>query len=461
MMRKTLSLLFAALLISTASYSAPSVSSVSGTITNGSALTIAGSSFGTGPSDVSFLGGASGNIESGTTSAVFTGTNWASDTTWADPVYSTTQAHSGSKSIYCNGLEAGEDFNCKFYYSLPNPITSSGTLFLSYWVRITPSSGHAWHQWKINRFSNANTIVDNYNQLIFFSWDNDNGPQLCVDPNVIPYTSVDVSPVATTSTWQRIDQYIVGGVSAGSYTITQYIPGVSKTADTVSPYATFRSGEDWNYIIWQNYLGNDGSGSADIYYDDIYVSANSRARVEIGDASTYTACTHFEIQPTTSWASGSIGITCNRGSFGTSDTAYVYVIASDGTYNSTGKAITFGGGSSDTTDPAIAITSPTSSSTYSASNASLYLAGTASDNVAVSSVAWSNSAGGSGAATGTTSWSVASITLTSGTNIITVTATDSSGNTAIDTITVTYTPSTPSAGGVVVSGCALSGVKIN
>lgn len=458
-MKRVLSLLLTALLIATASHAAPSVSSVSGTVTNGSALTIAGSSFGTGPADVSWTGAS---IEAGTVGNAFTATNWASDTDpdWALPMYSTTQAHSGTKSIYC-GVTAGDEYNSIFTYDFPNPITSSGTLFLSFWVRITPSDGHAWHQWKINRFSNAATIVDGYNQLIMFSWDNENGTQVCVDPNVIVYSGVEPSPVGVTSTWQRIDQYIVGGVSAGSYTITQYVPGVSKTADILDPYATFRSGENWNWLIFQNYLGNTSSGSADIYYDDIYVSANSRARVEIGDASTYTACTHFEIQPSTSWSSSSIGITCNRGSFGASDTAYVYVIASDGTYNSTGKAITFGGGSSDTTNPSVAITSPTSSSTYSTSNASLYLAGTASDNVAVSSVAWTNSAGGSGTATGTTSWSVASITLTSGTNIITVTATDSSGNTAIDTITVTYTPSAPSAGGVIISGCTLSGVTIN
>lgn len=322
-------------------WAAPAPASFSGPATDGSSITISGSSFGTGPSDVSWTGA---NIEAGTTGNAFAATNWASDTDpdWALPMYSTAQAHSGSKSIYC-GVTAGDEYNSIFTYSFPNPVTSSGSLFVSYWVRITPSSGHAWHQWKINRFSNAATIVDGYNQLIMFSWDNENGTQVCVDPNEVSYSGVDPSPVGTASTWQRIDQWIVGGVSNGAYYITQWVPGSTKVSDSLNPYATFRSGGNWNYLIFQNYLGNTDSGSADIYYDDIYVSVGSQARVEIGNASTYSACTHMEIQPVTSWASSFIAVTVNRGSFGSSDTAYLYVVDSAGAINSSGLQITFGG----------------------------------------------------------------------------------------------------------------------
>lgn len=98
------------------------------------------------------------------------------------------------------------------------------------------------------------------------------------------------------------------------------------------------------------------------------------------------------------------------------------------------------GSFSDTTSPAVTITSPTNGTTYSTSTAAVSLAGTASDNVSLSSVSYSNDRGGSGACTGTTSWSKDAIQLFSGANIITITATDTSGNTATDTLTVTYTP---------------------
>ncbi|MBN2020809.1 MAG: hypothetical protein JW749_11370 [Sedimentisphaerales bacterium] len=94
----------------------------------------------------------------------------------------------------------------------------------------------------------------------------------------------------------------------------------------------------------------------------------------------------------------------------------------------------------DTTPPTVAITSPTSNPTYSTSSSPLSIGGTASDNVGVTQVTWSNNRGGSGTCSGTTSWSAIGITLYSGQNVITVTAWDAANNTATDTLTVTYTP---------------------
>jgi hypothetical protein len=96
----------------------------------------------------------------------------------------------------------------------------------------------------------------------------------------------------------------------------------------------------------------------------------------------------------------------------------------------------------DTTRPAVTITGPTSAATLTVITSPLALSGTASDNIGVTQVTWTNSRGGSGTATGTTSWSVPSITLVSGSNVITVTARDAAGNTRTDTLTVTYSPDT-------------------
>ncbi len=89
--------------------------------------------------------------------------------------------------------------------------------------------------------------------------------------------------------------------------------------------------------------------------------------------------------------------------------------------------------------PTISITSPTSSPTYATTVATISIGGSASDNVGVTQVTWSNNRGGSGTAAGTTSWTVAGIALLSGVNEITVRAADASGNTSTDTISVTYT----------------------
>jgi hypothetical protein len=92
----------------------------------------------------------------------------------------------------------------------------------------------------------------------------------------------------------------------------------------------------------------------------------------------------------------------------------------------------------DTTQPNVTITSPTSNATHTVTSANLTLGGTASDNVAVTQVSWTNSRGGSGTASGTSNWSASGITLQTGSNVLTVTARDAAGNTRTDTLTVTY-----------------------
>ena len=94
----------------------------------------------------------------------------------------------------------------------------------------------------------------------------------------------------------------------------------------------------------------------------------------------------------------------------------------------------------DTTPPEINITSPTSNDTYSTNISVVSIWGNASDATSgISTVKWENNKGGSGAASGTTSWSISNIgLLVDAENIITVTTTDNAGNSASDSITVTY-----------------------
>src|SRR5437899_13040530 len=91
----------------------------------------------------------------------------------------------------------------------------------------------------------------------------------------------------------------------------------------------------------------------------------------------------------------------------------------------------------------VTVTSPTSNTTYTTSSLLLTLGGTASDNVGVTRVTWTNSRGGSGTATGTTSWTAGGIVLQPGTNVLTVTAQDAVGNTETATLTVTLVQAFP------------------
>ncbi|WP_347274635.1 SBBP repeat-containing protein [Candidatus Kuenenia sp.] len=98
----------------------------------------------------------------------------------------------------------------------------------------------------------------------------------------------------------------------------------------------------------------------------------------------------------------------------------------------------------DTTPPEITITSPTTNDTYSTTISVVSLWGNASDATSgIASIIWSNNQGGKGAASGTASWSISNIgLLVDVENVITVTAKDNAGNSASDTITVTYSEPT-------------------
>jgi len=64
-------------------------------------------------------------------------------------------------------------------------------------------------------------------------------------------------------------------------------------------------------------------------YDDIYYSY-TQARVELGNAATYAASTHREVQLPKSWTDGEITFTVNKGSFPSASNQYLFVIDQSG-----------------------------------------------------------------------------------------------------------------------------------
>ncbi len=90
--------------------------------------------------------------------------------------------------------------------------------------------------------------------------------------------------------------------------------------------------------------------------------------------------------------------------------------------------------------PTVTIATPTTNPTLTAKTPFITLGGTAAPSgSAIAQVTWSNDRGGSGTASGTTVWSINTVPLQAGTNVITVSATDTDGNTGTDTLTVSFT----------------------
>ncbi len=115
--------------------------------------------------------------------------------------------------------------------------------------------------------------------------------------------------------------------------------------------------------------------------------------------------------------------------------------ARDAAGNSATATLTVTNSVGDTTPPSISITAPTSGSTYASTSATISVGGTAGDNIGLAQVSWANDRGGSGTATGLATWTVPSIALQSGSNVLAFTSRDIAGNVTSRTLTVSYTPS--------------------
>jgi hypothetical protein len=89
----------------------------------------------------------------------------------------------------------------------------------------------------------------------------------------------------------------------------------------------------------------------------------------------------------------------------------------------------------------IAILSPAAN--FSTTGTTVSLSGSASGGTGTLRVTWTDDRGGSGTASGATSWTITSLTLATGANNITATVTDGSGKMAAKTILVTRATTTP------------------
>ncbi|MFO7653428.1 MAG: hypothetical protein R6X25_06365 [Candidatus Krumholzibacteriia bacterium] len=226
----------------------------------------------------------------------------------------------------------------------------------------------------------------------------------------------------------------------------------------------------WDFVQWMSdetddsldmfWLGNyvkDGAAEwVHSWFDDVYVD-KSWARVEIGDDLVYANCSQREMQIPTSWSSGQITCNANRGSFPPGQRLFLFVVDANGV-PSAGVPLEFATSGDDATAPVIFVGQSQLLGTIYGDLPGdfvdgrwrvvgrgpgepmpphyLQLAGTASDDVGIARVTWSNSLGGSGNAAGSVNWSIEGIELKPGVNVITITCYDLSGNATSTSLTI-------------------------
>ncbi|MEJ0084588.1 MAG: DUF4082 domain-containing protein [Pseudomonadota bacterium] len=323
-------------------------------------------------------GGANGLYKYGSTS-VFPTDTYNSESYWVDVVFNTTTGPADSTAPVVT-----------ITTPTSNATTTATSTPFSFGGTATDAVGVTQVSWSNNRGGSGNATGTG-------SW-SVSGVALQSGANILTVTARDAA--GNTSTDTLTVTYNATDTTAPTVTITSPTSS-STTSVSATPFTIGGTAADAvgvTSVSWTNSRGGSGTATG-----------------------------------TTSWSAS--GIVLQTGS------NVLTVTARDAAGNSSTDTLTVTY-TADTTAPTVTITSPTSNATLSVNTASLTLGGTAADAVGVTQVTWSNSRGGSGTATGTTSWSASGITLQSGSNVLTVTARDAAGNSRTDTLTVTYTPDT-------------------
>jgi hypothetical protein len=423
-------------------YSAPSISSSATTLNNGQYISISGSEFGAGDNTPSLWD----NFENGSTGSRLNAQplvgSWVHISDPTPTIYSNNYAHSGTKSAYTpNSSKAG---NIRV-----NNLESASRIYWSFWFRYNNNDCSGCQTKLIQLWGNGSDQCDygpgfmsgGFSGSWFASYNIASGNDCSTGKVQMSY-----GHTPSQNNWhfaevilERSSNY---GVSDG--TIIMRIDN-RDAYSRIGNSLTRTNSQDWrSALFFYGFTNNSGLGNFSI--DDAYLN-NSWSRVMLGNASQYSNCTKLDVQPVVSWTNSSIKATFNAGDYSTGQTAYLYVIDSNGNISNSHQ-ITIGqalGSSNDSTEdnaPTVVINSPTSNNTYTVNTNQIDITGSTSDDYGVVNVTWSNNHGDSGTALDNSgswsSFSLQDVSLQEGSNIITVTATDTEGQTATDTLTVTY-----------------------
>lgn len=344
----------------------PAVTSVTGLPQAGAHLTISGSGFGTkgvaAPLKYDdFEGGTLGSSVSG----------WATTSGGADgnlsltPTYSNTQLRTNSnKSLECSFWFVSVDSNqYGNNFGMTGDTSESGHIdglllhkvYMDVWYYYkpysTPSRNHK--PFRLHSNTGGSGQPNEYYGMwceagAILSHDGGGSGAWLADSLGITYFQ---------NRWRHIQFWTKEsspGLSDGDVRVTL---DNTVALDSISHWNTRAADSVHYWAVWMgNYLGHDAAagcsasqGNSYTYWDNAYIDT-TWAHVEIGNASTYRACTQTEIQVPTAWSPTSIAITVNQGAFGSLAGEYVYVTNANGQVNAAGYPL--GTGSGDIVSPA-------------------------------------------------------------------------------------------------------------
>jgi hypothetical protein len=304
---------------------APSVSGVSGDISQRAALSVSGTAFGPAPDVILFddfeNGTDGGAILTGPGSAVVGQWNRAGGT----PYYTDSYSVSGSISFQANMATTWVEYMECLLPEGTMDVFSSWWLYIPAGDRIPGEGTTDGTNWKTVWLQGSGTADDDQTLPTILA------TSYVIAGNNSPYVKW-INLGFQKGEWKRVWVWAKGGYDHDGqfqYWALDDSDGVIQHVndDNVS---TMYSGGKRERIRINGY----GRTTPDCHptFDDFYVAAgaNARARVEIGNAPVYADCTRLAICPTTNWTNTSISAICNVGGLGADSDLYLFVVDSAG-----------------------------------------------------------------------------------------------------------------------------------
>jgi hypothetical protein len=380
---KLISLVFPTLLMAagtSSAWAAPAVTNVAGNVQQGGQITISGSSFGaTGPNVVlfdTFDKGTVGNRISTTTGSAAIG-NWSSTSNnIANPTYSSEQSLNGdsrSMRIRWFGGSGQQSSGPELFF----PSVGSGSAVTISWWQFMPSnrsvpgtSGNEGPNWKWYWLYDSSKSWGDNSDYVSTCLSNNN-----CDAMQGPYGSRSgassgvwdsdwYDTIFKKGTWMRFTLSMKNATSGGWAWNQEISADRHSVPFDVKNIKTAASGHAWNSLTLPGYGRDDSNGEA--FYDDVYVATGNgaRARVEIGEAATYSSCKKLAILPTTAWSSTQVKATLHSvGQFKANDKVYLFVVDADGSTSPGYGPLTVGQSSGSAQSPAPTPTPPAPTAT--------------------------------------------------------------------------------------------------
>ena len=303
----------------------PIVSVVGGTIEAGNVVTVSGAGFGNDGDELPII---FDNFESGSPGASLGTGPWSIDTSNGpdDPTYSTSFAFGGSNSGYVDARGGGD--SAAFISGM-----NTDRIYASFRFRYRMNGSPVTQKGFRAHADDGPNIYTSYPGVFVQDYATSNRLTVATSDDSSDQETLYGPPNLSQNSWHRLEYFFSLSSPSGSSSGVIWASHDLRVVQNSTSILTRSSGvsDRYNVAILPFYFGNGGGG--ELWYDDVYIS-KSRARVEIGNSSSWDQSSRRSIQVPVSWSSSTISVRLNLNGFSASDELFLFVVDRNGSRSS-------------------------------------------------------------------------------------------------------------------------------